>query len=68
MPNQDVWEFAGPEDAKAEIHAATKYLISGSAGSARDDIVQEIIAIVLNVAKGLPREQSNPLDDGLPGG
>ncbi len=68
MPNQDVWEFAGPEDAKAEIHAATKYLISGSTGSDRDDIVQEIMAIVLNVAKGLPRQQSNPLDDGLPGG
>jgi len=37
-------------------------------GSTRDGIVQEIIAIVLNVANGLPREQSNPLDDGLPGG
>jgi len=68
MPNQDVWEFAGPEDAKAEIHAATKYLISRSDGNARDGVVQEIIAIVLNVAKGLPREQSNPMDDGLPGG
>jgi len=30
--------------------------------------VQEIIAIVRQVVSGLPPEQPNPLDDGLPGG
>jgi len=30
--------------------------------------VQEIIAIVRQVASGLLPEQSNPLDDDLPGG
>jgi hypothetical protein len=39
MSDQDDWEFAGRDDAKAEIRAA-----------------------------GLPPEQGNPLDDGLPGG
>jgi hypothetical protein len=40
----------------------------GATGGARGDIVQEIIAIVRQVASGLPSEQPNPLDDGLPGG
>ena len=66
MPDQDDWEFAGPDDAKAEICA--EYLLRGAAGGARGDIVQEIIAIVRQVASGLPPEQPNPLDDGLPGG
>jgi hypothetical protein len=35
---------------------------------ARGDIVREIIDIVRQVASGLPPEQHNPLDDGLPGG
>jgi hypothetical protein len=65
---QDDWEFAGPDDAKAEIRAAVEYLVRGSTGGARGDIVQEIIAIVRQVASGLPPEQSNALDDGFPGG
>ncbi len=60
MSDQDDWEFAGTDDAKAEIRAAV--------GGGRGDIVQEIIAIVRQVASGLPPEQGNPLDDGLPGG
>ena len=40
----------------------------GATGGARGDIVQEIIAIVRQIASGLPPEQGNPLDDGLPGG
>ena len=66
MSDQDDWDFAGPDDAKAEIRAAVGYLLRG--GGARGDIVQEIIAIVRQVASGLPPEQPNPLDDGLPGG
>jgi hypothetical protein len=43
-------------------------LLRGATGGARGDIVQEIIAIVRQAASGLPPEQGNPLDDGLPGG
>jgi hypothetical protein len=64
MSDQDDWEFAGPDDAKAEIRAAVGYLLRGATGGARGDIVQE----VRQVASGLPPEQGNPLDDGLPGG
>jgi hypothetical protein len=69
MSDQDDWEFAGPDDAKAEIRAAVEYLLrDAAAGGARGDVVQEIIAIVRQVASGLPPEQSNPLDDDMPGG
>jgi hypothetical protein len=68
MSDRDDWEFAGPDDAKAEIRAAVEYLLRGATGGTRGDIVQEIIAIVRQVASGLPPEQSNPLDDGLPRG
>ena len=61
MSDQDDWDFAGATDAKAEIRAA-------AAGGTRGDIVREIIEIVHEVANGLPPEQPNPLDDGLPGG
>ena len=68
MSDQDGWEFAGPDDAKAEIRAAIEYLLRGATGGARGDIVQETIAIVRQVASGLPPEPPNSLDDGLPGG
>ena len=50
MSDQDDWEFAGPDDAKAEIRAAVGYLLRGATGDARGDIVQEINAIVRQVA------------------
>jgi hypothetical protein len=31
MPEQDDWEFAGTDDAKAEIRAAVRYLLKGAA-------------------------------------
>ena len=68
MSDQDDWEIADPDDAKAEIRAAVGYLLRGATGGARGDIVQEIIAIVRQVASGLLPEQPDPLDDGLPGG
>jgi hypothetical protein len=52
----------------APIRAAVEYLLRGATGGDRGDIAQEIIAIVRQVASGLPPEQRNPLDDGLPGG
>jgi hypothetical protein len=62
------WNFVDRDDAKAEIRAAVEYLLRNATGVARGDIVQEIIAIVRDVANGLPPEQPDPLDDGLPGG
>ena len=37
MSDQDDWEFAGPDDAKAEIRAAVGYLLRGAIGAARGD-------------------------------
>ena len=61
--------FSGPDDAKAEIHAAVGYLLKDAAGSDCGDIVREIIAIVNEAARGLPPGGGqDPLDDGMPGG
>jgi hypothetical protein len=62
------WEFAGPDDAKAEIRAAVGYLLKDATGATRDRIALEIIEIVRQVANGLPAEPGSPLDDGMPGG
>ena len=40
MSDQNDWEFAGPDDAKAEIRAAVEYLLRGATGGDRGDIVQ----------------------------
>ena len=40
----------------------------GATGTDRDVIALEIMRILREVATGLPPEQHNPLDDGLPGG
>jgi hypothetical protein len=68
MSDQDDWDFAGEDDAKARIRAAVRYLLKGAAGSDRGDIVREIIDMVSEVARGLPPDQPNPLDDDMPGG
>ena len=68
MSDQDDWDFAGVDDAKVTIRAAVRYLLKGAAGGARGDIVQEILAIVRDAASGLPARETNPLDDGMPGG
>jgi hypothetical protein len=62
------WEFAGPDDAKAEIRAAVGCLLKDATGATRDRIALEIMEIVRQVAKGLPAEPGSPLDDGMPGG
>jgi hypothetical protein len=46
--------------AKAEIRAAVGYLLRGVSGGERGGIVQEIIAIVREVANGLSPDQPNP--------
>jgi hypothetical protein len=68
MSDERDWNFVNADEAKTEIRAAVDYLLRGATGGVRGDIVQEIIAIVRQVASGLPPEQGNPMDDGLPGG
>jgi hypothetical protein len=69
MSDQDDWEFADAEEARAKIRAAVRYLLKGTAGSDRGNIAREIIEMVGQVARGLPPGgQDDPLDDGMPGG
>jgi hypothetical protein len=68
MSNEFRAEFSGEDDAKAQIRAAVRYLLQGAAGSDRGDVVQQIVAIVNEVARGLQPGGSDPLDDGMPGG
>ncbi len=63
MSVQIDWDFAGDEDAKAEIGAAVRYLLKDATRSARSDIVREIAEILHDVANGpLPSQHQNPLD------
>jgi hypothetical protein len=68
MSDEVDWNFANEAEAKAELRAAAEYLLRGATAGARGDIVEEIIAMVRDVANGPTRDQPNPLDDGLPGG
>jgi hypothetical protein len=69
MSDEHDWNFVNADEAKTEIRAAVEYLLRGAAtGGTRGDIVQEIIAIVRQVASELPLEHGNSLDDGMPGG
>jgi hypothetical protein len=68
MSDQDDRDFAGPDDAKAEIRAAAQYLLRGVSDDARGDLVREIMEIVRDIANGLPHEQPDPFDDEPPGG
>ena len=61
MSDQVDWDFAGADDAKAEIGAAVRYLLKDATGGVRADLVREIIGIVRDAADGLPRDQ-NPAD------
>ena len=63
MSDEIDWDFSSPDDAKAELRAAVGYLLKDAAGSDRGDTVREIIAIVNEVARGLPAG-----GDGMPGG
>jgi hypothetical protein len=47
------WDFAGDDDAKAEIGAAVRYLLKDATDSAHSDIVREIVETVQDVANGL---------------
>src|SRR4051812_45968506 len=62
MKVQTDWEFAGDEEAKAEIATAVRYLLHDRTGSGRRDIVRELIEIVHDAADGLlpAQQQSSP--------
>jgi hypothetical protein len=68
MSDEYDWDFRGAEDAKAEIRAAVAYLLKGAPGSGRGEVVRDIVAIVHQVAEGLPPERPDALDQDLPGG
>jgi hypothetical protein len=68
MSDELDWNFADKDDAKAEIRAAVEYLLRGTTGVGRGDIVEEIIAIVRGVALGQPTGWPDALDDDMPGG
>ena len=52
MSDELDWNFVDEDDAKAEIRAAVEYLLRGTTGGARGDIVQDILAIIRDVANG----------------
>jgi hypothetical protein len=62
MLDQIDWDFAGDDDARAEIGAAVRYLLKDATDNrARGDVVWKIIEIVHDVANGLPPPQhQNP--------
>ena len=68
MSDELDWNFADNDDAKAEIRAAVEYLLRGTTGGSRGDLVQEIIAIVRDVANGQTPGRPDALDDDMPGG
>lgn len=59
------FHFNDDHDAKAEIRAAVRYLLTNASGSDRGDIVREIAAILVEEARSLG---ADPLDEGMPGG
>lgn len=67
MSAQIDWDFAVDDDARAEIGAAVRHLLKDATGSARGDIVREIIEIVHDVANGLlpPQHLKQPPMSGI---
>jgi hypothetical protein len=62
MSAQIDWDFAGDEDAKAEIGAAVRYLLKDATGGARSDVIRDIVEIVHDVANGRSQQHTTPLD------
>jgi len=68
MSAQIDWDFTVDDDAKAQIGAAVRHLLRDTTGSARGDIVREIIEIVHDVASGHsldPRAVKQPAMSGI---
>lgn len=62
MSAQIDWDFADETDARVEIAAAVRHLLKDATGSARSEIVREIVDIVHDVANGRlpPRHRQTP--------
>jgi hypothetical protein len=48
-------DFLGADDARTDIAAAARYLLKDATGTARGDIVREIMEIVGDIANGTSR-------------
>jgi hypothetical protein len=68
MSDLDDWEFVDGEDAKMTIRAAVRYLLKGTVGSERGDILTEIAEIVRESELGVSPDRPDPFDDEAPGG
>ena len=68
MSDQDDWEFAGPTTPRLRSAPRSSICCEMLPAAPAAISCREIIAIVRQVASGLPPEQSNPLDDDMPGG
>ena len=69
MSDEYDWDFAGDDDAKVTIQAAVRYLLRSAAGSDKGDIISEIVEIVRQAARDVPRDRPDPFDDDdAPGG
>jgi hypothetical protein len=53
MTVQIDWDFAGDDQAKAEIGAAVRYLLKDAGRRTREGIVEDIIEIVRDAADGM---------------
>ena len=61
MSAQIDWDFAGDDDAKAEISAAVRYLLKDAVGNVRGNIIRQINEIVRDAANGpLPPLHESP--------
>ena len=67
MSDQDDWEFADADDAKEKLRAAMAFLLRGTTNTARHLAALAIMDILRQVANELPPDQSDPLDEDLPG-
>ena len=68
MSAQIDWNLTVDDDAKAQIGAAVRHLLKDATGSARGDLVREIIEIVHDVANGHsldPRAVKQPAMSGI---
>jgi hypothetical protein len=68
MSNQERLGFRGPRGCQGGNPRAVLYLLKGTDGGDRRDIVREIVEIVTEVARGLSPGGQDPFEDEFPGG
>jgi hypothetical protein len=63
MPEHHKWEIEGWGAATAQIREAVEFLLRGKAGSDREFISEELVALVRSVARGdRPEAKTSPFD------